>query len=352
MTVVSATEDGSLGHKGRVTEPLEAYLDAARLRPVALYACGPDAMLHAVARIAEERDLPCQVSLDPWMGCGVGHLPRLRGVDPARRRGQSPKYRCACTEGPVFDAEHRGLARRRGLGARAAAEETAMNLSVEVAGIRLKNPLIAASGTFGYGVEYEGILDLSILGGLVSKGLYLEARDGCATPRIVETPSGLLNAIGLQGVGVRALRARTSSRAWRRYDTAVLVNVCGDTVEEYAEVTRILDQAAGRGRRRDQHLLPEREEGRHGLRRRSEDDPRGGLGRAQGDAAAGDSRSSPPTSPTSRCSRELPRRRAPMPSRASTPCWASRSTWRHGGRARLRDRRPVGPRHSARSPCA
>jgi dihydroorotate dehydrogenase (NAD+) catalytic subunit len=119
-----------------------------------------------------------------------------------------------------------------------------VNLSVEVAGLRLKNPLIAASGTFGYGVEYEGILDLSILGGLVSKGLYLEARDGCATPRIVETPSGLLNAIGLQGVGVRAFVRDVLPRL-APFDTAVLVNVCGDTVEEYAEVTRILDQAAG-----------------------------------------------------------------------------------------------------------
>ena len=72
-----------------------------------------------------------------------------------------------------------------------------MNLTVEIAGIRFKNPLIAASGTFGYGVEYEGILDLSLLGGIVSKGLYMEPRDGAPTPRIVETPSGLLNAIGL-----------------------------------------------------------------------------------------------------------------------------------------------------------
>ena len=119
-----------------------------------------------------------------------------------------------------------------------------MNLSVDVAGIRLKNPLIAASGTFGYGVEYEGILDLKVLGGIVSKGLYLEARDGCATPRIVETPSGLLNAIGLQGVGVRAFVREVLPRL-APFDTAVLVNVCGDTVEEYAEVTRILDQAPG-----------------------------------------------------------------------------------------------------------
>ena len=119
-----------------------------------------------------------------------------------------------------------------------------MKLSVDIAGLRLKNPLIAASGTFGYGVEYEGILDLSVLGGIVSKGLYLEARDGCATPRIVETPSGLLNAIGLQGVGVRAFVRDVLPRL-APIDTAILVNVCGDTVEEYAEVTRILDQAPG-----------------------------------------------------------------------------------------------------------
>jgi dihydroorotate dehydrogenase (NAD+) catalytic subunit len=115
-------------------------------------------------------------------------------------------------------------------------------LAVEVAGLRLKNPLIAASGTFGYGVEYEGILDLSVLGGLVSKGLYLEPRDGCDVPRIVETPAGLLNAIGLQGVGVRHFVRDVLPRLVR-FDTAVIVNVCGDTVEEYAEVTRVLEDA-------------------------------------------------------------------------------------------------------------
>jgi dihydroorotate dehydrogenase (NAD+) catalytic subunit len=124
------------------------------------------------------------------------------------------------------------------------ATATAPSLAVEVAGVRLKNPLIAASGTFGYGVEYEGILDLSLLGGLVSKGLYLEPRDGCPTPRIVETPAGLLNAIGLQGVGVRNFVRDVLPRL-ARYDTAVFVNVCGDTAEEYAEVTRIVDAAPG-----------------------------------------------------------------------------------------------------------
>jgi dihydroorotate dehydrogenase electron transfer subunit len=120
VPLVPATEDGSLGHRGRVTEPLEAYLDAGAVRPM-LYACGPDAMLHAVARLAARRGLPAEVSLDPWMGCGMGTclgcvVPIQRAEDPR------PRYRCACTEGPVFDAvtvvwpgEESSLARRRAL---------------------------------------------------------------------------------------------------------------------------------------------------------------------------------------------------------------------------------------------
>jgi dihydroorotate dehydrogenase electron transfer subunit len=98
----ASTDDGSFGHHGRVTEPLDAYLDRQRA-PAALYACGPDAMLHAVARLAARRGLPCQVSLDPWMGCGVGTC--LGCVVRIRRAGEErAKWRCACTEGPVFDA--------------------------------------------------------------------------------------------------------------------------------------------------------------------------------------------------------------------------------------------------------
>jgi dihydroorotate dehydrogenase electron transfer subunit len=97
-----STDDGTRGHAGRVTGPLEAYLDRAP-GPVGLLACGPDPMLHAVARIAERRGLPAQVSLDPWMGCGIGTC--LGCVVPIQRAGETrPKFRCACTEGPVFDA--------------------------------------------------------------------------------------------------------------------------------------------------------------------------------------------------------------------------------------------------------
>lgn len=102
LEIVPATEDGSLGVRGRVTAPLEAHLEAAK-GPVRLYACGPDAMMHAVARIAAARSLEAEVSLDPWMGCGIGTclgcVVRVQGEDDARWR-----YRCACTEGPVFDS--------------------------------------------------------------------------------------------------------------------------------------------------------------------------------------------------------------------------------------------------------
>jgi len=102
LTVVPVTEDGSRGERGRVTVPLEAYLDAAR-GPVRLYACGPDAMMHAVARLAAARSLEAEVSLDPWMGCGVGTC--LGCVVRVQAPGEERwKYRCACTEGPVFDS--------------------------------------------------------------------------------------------------------------------------------------------------------------------------------------------------------------------------------------------------------
>jgi dihydroorotate dehydrogenase (NAD+) catalytic subunit len=119
-----------------------------------------------------------------------------------------------------------------------------MDLSVTIGSLHLKNPVIAASGCFGYGVEYAGVVDLSSLGGLVVKGLFLEEREGHPAPRIVETPAGMLNAIGLQGIGVRRfvdeklpeLRARNAT---------VIVNVCGTTIDEYVEVSRILSDADG-----------------------------------------------------------------------------------------------------------
>src|SRR6266540_2168381 len=119
-----------------------------------------------------------------------------------------------------------------------------MDLSITIGSLHLKNPMIAASGCFGYGVEYAGVVDLSSLGGIVVKGLILEEREGHPAPRIVETPSGMLNAIGLQGIGVRRFVDEKLPELRARRAT-VFVNVCGTTLDEYVEVSRILSDAEG-----------------------------------------------------------------------------------------------------------
>jgi dihydroorotate dehydrogenase (NAD+) catalytic subunit len=119
-----------------------------------------------------------------------------------------------------------------------------MDLSVSIGSLRLANPLIAASGCFGYGLEYTDVVDLSSLGGVAVKGLFLEPREGHPPPRIVETPSGMLNAIGLQGIGVhKFIEEKLPELQVRR--TTVFVNICGTTLDEYVELARILSDQDG-----------------------------------------------------------------------------------------------------------
>jgi dihydroorotate dehydrogenase (NAD+) catalytic subunit len=119
-----------------------------------------------------------------------------------------------------------------------------LDLSVSIGTWRLTNPLIAASGCFGYGVEYADAVDLASLGGVAVKGLFLKEREGHPPPRIVETPSGMLNAIGLQGIGVHRFVAEKLPEL-RTLGAAVLVNICGTTIDEYVELARILSDAEG-----------------------------------------------------------------------------------------------------------
>ena len=115
------------------------------------------------------------------------------------------------------------------------------DLSVEIAGIKLRNPVMTASGTFGYGKEFADYLDLERIGAIITKGLSLRPKAGNQTPRIVETPGGMLNAIGLQNVGIDAF-TQEKLPFLRTVNTPVIVNLYGNTLEEYGELAEKLDK--------------------------------------------------------------------------------------------------------------
>jgi len=120
----------------------------------------------------------------------------------------------------------------------------AVDLTVQVGAVRLRNPILVASGTFGYGVEFAHLVDLNRLGGIVVKGLSREPMEGAPAPRLCETPAGMLNAVGLQNIGVRVFVAEKLP-VLRKYDTAIIANVFGYCVDDYVEVIRILEDAEG-----------------------------------------------------------------------------------------------------------
>src|ERR1700733_15344234 len=120
----------------------------------------------------------------------------------------------------------------------------AVDLSVEVGALRLANPVLAASGTFGYGIEFAHLVDLNALGGLVTKGLSKEPIAGNPAPRLWESEEGMLNSVGLQNVGVREFAA-TKLVKLREYSVPVFVNVFGYAAEDYVEVVRVLEDSEG-----------------------------------------------------------------------------------------------------------
>jgi dihydroorotate dehydrogenase (NAD+) catalytic subunit len=118
------------------------------------------------------------------------------------------------------------------------------DMSVEIAGIKMRNPVMTASGTFGYGAEFSDYMNLESIGALITKGLSLRPKAGNPTPRIVETPGGMLNAIGLQNVGVDAFITQKLPYL-ASVSTPVIVNLYGNTLEEYGEVASRLDSLPG-----------------------------------------------------------------------------------------------------------
>jgi len=114
-----------------------------------------------------------------------------------------------------------------------------VSLAIEIAGIKMKNPVMVASGTFGFGREYGEYIDLNKLGAIVTKSVTLKPREGNSPPRIVETPSGMLNSIGLQNEGIEFF-LKEHLPFLSKFDTPTIVNIAGETVEEYSELAKIL----------------------------------------------------------------------------------------------------------------
>lgn len=133
---------------------------------------------------------------------------------------------------------------KKGIPAKASKCVTSPDLSVNVAGIKMKNPVMTASGTFGYGEEFKDIIDLNRLGGIIVKGVSARPIKGNPPPRIWETPAGMLNAIGLENPGVDVF-INEKLPILRSYDTAVIVNIFGYSLEEYVAVTERLDGIPG-----------------------------------------------------------------------------------------------------------
>ncbi len=136
-------------------------------------------------------------------------------------------------------------ARRVAASEPSAAASGQVDLSIELApGLRLDNPILVASGTFGYGIEYGDVVDVQRLGAICCKGTTLKARIGNITPRVTETPAGMLNSIGLQNPGVDAVIERYAP-TWAGWQVPVIVNVAGESIEDYVEVARRLEGVPG-----------------------------------------------------------------------------------------------------------
>ena len=239
--LVITTDDGSVGVHGMLPAALtEEAVRAGNYS--AVYACGPTPMLAYVKKVAEACGVKCWISMEARMACGVGVC---LGCTIDTTEG---KKRC-CKDGPVFDSKLlpfdkpadsvagiKVQPRREPL----AADEKA-DLSVDIAGVHFENPVIGCSGTFGFGTEYASVFDVNKLGGIASKGLTFEPRQGNNGIRIWEIPSGVMNSIGLQNPGIAHFIAEELPEMMALKPVAI-ANLSGSTMESYVEGAKLLDK--------------------------------------------------------------------------------------------------------------
>ena len=212
--VYTTTEDGSHGEKGYVTQ--HSILNKVCFEQI--YTCGPKPMMMAVAKYAKSKGISCEVSLENMMACGIGAC--LCCVE-----NTTEGHLCVCKEGPVFNIN----------------KLLWQYLSVNIGELQMNNPVMTASGTFGYGEEFADFIELSRIGGIIVKGTTLHKREGNPYPRMAETPSGMLNAVGLQNKGVHYFVEHIYPRI-KDIQTNMIVNVSGSAIEDYAETAAIINE--------------------------------------------------------------------------------------------------------------
>lgn len=230
--LIITTDDGSVGTKGMVS----AVLTAQKLKDEGysvVYACGPTPMLAYIKAICQEANVKCWISMEARMACGMGvclgcTIPTTEG------------YKRCCKDGPIFDGTILEFLKPVAtVKCPPLTEEP--DLSVEIAGVKFKNPLIGSSGTFGFGTEYAPLFDVNKLGGISSKGLTLEPRQGNSGIRLWETPSGLMNSIGLQNPGIPHFIEHELPEMMA-LDAVTIANLSGSTLESYVEGAKLLDK--------------------------------------------------------------------------------------------------------------
>ena len=232
------TDDGSVGVHGM----LPAALTVQVLKEgnySALYACGPIPMLAYLQKICAEAGAKCWLSMESRMACGVGVC---LGCVIDTTQG---KLRC-CKEGPVFDGsilKFEKIDEVAGIKVQPRREPLSdkPDLSVEIAGVKFQNPVIGSSGTFGFGTEYKTVFDVNRLGGISSKGLTFEARQGNDGIRLHEFTGGLMNSIGLQNPGIKHFIDNELPEMMKLKPVAI-ANLSGSTMETYVEGAKLLEK--------------------------------------------------------------------------------------------------------------
>lgn len=226
------TDDGSVGVHGM----LPAAFTAETVKQAGykvIYACGPLPMLAYIQKIARECGIQCYLSMENRMLCGVGACLgcTIPTTDGNRR---------VCTDGPVFDSRillfSRPQPKRTPLNV-----DDLPNLAVDIAGVHFANPVIAASGTYGFGQNYRGLSDVNVLGGIVAKGCTLEPRLGNTGVRVIEVASGNINSIGLQNPGIQHFIDKELPEMLKLKPVAI-ANLAGSDLESYVEGAKLLDK--------------------------------------------------------------------------------------------------------------